>query len=287
MITDNRKTAIACILFSAVGFALMGATVKLSGDLPLHQKVFFRNLVTLAITGMIFLRRRENPLRKTPALHLLLMRSLIGLAGVFLYFYAIDNMNLADAAMLNKLSPFFVTILAALLLGEKIRRHTAPTLVGAFIGALLIIKPRFDLAMIPALAGAGSALCAGAAYTLVRAMKDLESAHRIVFFFSLVSTLVTGPLLLLRCDPATGSQTAALLGTGAFAAIGQFGLTWAFHRAPAAQISIYNYSHILFAGLVGFVIWNERPDAASILGGVLIVTMALISHRRDLVAANP
>lgn len=287
MSNDNRATAVICILVSAAGFALMGATVKLSGDLPLHQKVFFRNLVTLAITGAVFLRRRENPLRRTPSVHLLLLRSLIGLGGVFLYFYAIDNMNLADAAMLNKLSPFFVTVLAALMLGERIRRHTVPTLAGAFLGALLVIKPRLDMSMLPALAGAGSALCAGTAYTLVRAMKDRETAHRIVFAFSLVSTLVTGPLLLLRCDPVTAGQLAALLGTGACAAVGQFGLTWAFHRAPASQISIYNYTHILFSGLVGLLIWNERPDAASLAGGALIVAMAVISHRRDLAASRP
>ncbi len=279
MSPDNKKAAIGWILFSALGFSLMGATVKLAGDLPLHQKVFFRNLVTLAITGAIMLRRRENPLRRSPAIHLLLLRSLIGLAGVFLYFHCIENMNLADSAMLNKLSPFFILIFASLILGEKIRRHTVPTLIGAFIGALLVIKPRFDLAILPAAAGVGSAMTAGFAYTLVRAMKDRESAHRIVFVFSLVSTVITGPMLLWRNSPVDGGQILALLGTGVFAAMGQFGLTWAFHRAPAVEISIYNYTHILFAGLVGLALWNERPDLLSLLGGVLIVGMAAAQSR--------
>ena len=277
---DDKRIAVAWMLVSAVGFALMGATVRLSGDLPLPEKVFFRNLVTLAITGAIVLRAHESPFRGQPALGLLTMRSLAGLAGVFGYFYSIRHLHLADAAMLNKTSPFFVTVFATLLLREKLRRGTLPILLGAFAGAMLIIKPRLDLSVLPAVAGAASGLFAGLAYTLVRAMKGRASPHMIIFHFSLVSTLVAGCMLPGGWRTPDPGRLLALIGTGVFAAWGQFALTWAYHRAPAAEISIYSYWHILFSALLGLAIWGERPGLLSVAGGLLIVGVAWIDHRR-------
>jgi drug/metabolite transporter (DMT)-like permease len=276
---DSMRRAVGFMLLSAASFAVMGAMVKAAGALPVHEKVFFRNLVTLAITAGLAWRRRENPFGPTPHLGLLLLRSFAGLGGVSLYFYAIGHLTLADASMLNKVSPFFVTLLAAVFLGERITRRVGGGLVLAFAGALLVMKPAFDLQPLPALAGLGSAFCAGLAYTVVRHLRGRVQPRRIVFYFSLVSTLATTPLLVLWPVMPQGWQWVWLLGTGVFAAGGQVFLTLAYHNAPAGQVSIWSYNHVLFALLIGLVVWGEQPGLVSIGGGVLIILAALLNRR--------
>lgn len=183
-------------------------------------------------------------------------------------------MNLADSAMLNKLSPFFVTLFAALFLKERLGKAQIPALIIVFLSSLLIIKPRFDLSILPALAGFCSAICAGGAYTLIRFLKNRERPETIVFFFSFASVIGTFPLMLMDFVMPTGIQFLFLLLIGVAASFGQFGLTLAYRYAPASEISIYNYTSILFAALVGFLIWGEVPDIYSIAGGIGIILVA-------------
>lgn len=276
---DNMPRAMAWMLLSGLSFALMGAMVKASGDVPLAGKVFFRNLVTLGITTIIALRTRENVLAPSGQAWRLILRSLSGLLGVALYFYALGNINLADASLLNKTSPFFASALAIFFLREKFHRMLVPALGLAFVGAMLVIKPSFEGEVVPALAGLGSGFFAGIAYTLVRSMKGRFSPNRIIFTFSLISSLATAPFLLIDPPSPTAAQWWMLIGTGVFAAGGQFGLTFAYHHARVSRISIFTYLHVLFALVVGFVVWGERPDLWSWAGGVLIVTAAWWSNR--------
>lgn len=276
---DNMPRAMAWMLLSGLSFALMGAMVKASGDVPLAGKVFFRNLVTLGITTIIALRTRENVLAPSGQAWRLILRSLSGLMGVALYFYALGNIHLADASLLNKTSPFFASALAIFFLREKFHRMLVPALGLAFVGAMLVIKPSFEGEVVPALAGLGSGFFAGIAYTLVRSMKGRFSPNRIIFTFSLISSLATAPFLLIDPPSPTAAQWWMLIGTGVFAAGGQFGLTFAYHHARVSRISIFTYLHVLFALVVGFVVWGERPDLWSWAGGVLIVTAAWWSNR--------
>ena len=278
-VLDSMPRAVGYMMLSAASFAVMGAMVKAAGEVPVHEKVFFRNLVTLLVTLLMALQRRENPFGPTQHLTLLLARSFAGLCGVFFYFYAIGHLTLADASLLNKVSPFFVTVFAAFWLGERLTRRIAGGLALAFVGAALVIKPAFELQPLPALAGLGSALGAGVAYTIVRSLKGRERPWRIVFYFSLVSTLAMTPPLIVHHVAPTGWQWLWLLGTGLFAAGGQVFLTLAYHRAPAAQISIWGYNHVLFSLVIGLVIWGERPDLLTYVGGALIVAAALLNRR--------
>jgi len=287
---DNLPRAMAWMILSGLSFALMGATVKLAGDTPVTLKVFFRNLVTLGITSVVALNIRENPFGRPPHARLLVLRSLCGLAGVLLYFTALGGLTLADASLLNKTSPFFVMMFAVVLLKEPFDRILIPALLAAFLGALLVIKPSFDYKLVPAASGFFSGMFAGLAYTMVRALKGRESPNRIIFTFSLISTLITLPFMIASPPNPTGGQWLALMGTGVFAAGGQYGLTFAYHNARASRISVFTYLHVLFALIVGYVIWNERLDAASIGGGLLIVGAAVFIHqvgRRRSVAAGP
>lgn len=264
------------MLLSSFSFALMAATVKFAGDIPTVEKVFFRNLVSLAI-AFVSVKSLHIPLignrrnRKW-----LVLRSTFGLLGVALYFYSIENINLADSSMLNRISPFFVTIFAALFINEKIRKIQIPALIFVFVGALMIIKPQFDMSVLPALAGLGGAACAGAAYTVIRYLSGKEHPAVIVFFFSFFSVVMLIPFLIVSFEMPTPLQFLYLILTGVFAAGGQFTLTYAYKYGKASEVSIYSYFHVVFAGILGFTFWGEVSDMWSILGAVLIVIVSVV-----------
>ena len=201
------------------------------------------------------------------------------------------KLNLPDANMLNKLSPFFAIVFSIFLLREKPNLVQVLGVLVAFGGSVCIIKPSFDNPQaLPALAGALGGLGAGAAYTFVRYLGARgENGSRIVFYFSAFSCLVCLPLLLLDYEPLSARQLIYLLLAGAFACVGQLGITKAYVCAPAKEISVYDYTQVLFAAALGFFVFGEVPDWLSVLGYMLIcgagVGMFLYNRRRD--AAHP
>jgi drug/metabolite transporter (DMT)-like permease len=271
----NKSKAVIYMLLSALSFAFMSAFVKLAGDIPLFEKVFVRNLISLIIAFLVIIKSKRSMLGKKENRRFLLMRSSFGLIGVILYFYSINNLYLADSSMLNKISPFFVTFFAGIFLKERIRKFQIVALFVIFGASLLIIKPKYDLSILPAISGFTAAIFAGAAYTTVRFLGGKEQPQTIVFWFSAVSVLVMFPLMLINFKVPDGMQVIYLLGTGLFAAGGQFGLTLAYKFAEASKVAIYNYANIIFAVIIGYFIWSEIPDFLSIVGGILIILTSI------------
>lgn len=289
---ENRPRAVVLMCLSAISFALMGAMVKLSGDLPLFEKVFVRNLVSLGVAVVMVRMAGARLLGHWHHQPMLMARSLIGLGGVMSFFYAIDHLLLADATILNKLSPFFVSLFAGLFLAERLGGWRLVGMLVAFCGAALVIKPQLAFAeggmeaLLPAMVGLGSAMLAGAAYTLIRAMKGREASATIVLHFSLVSSVVTLVPMLMNPVMPSGPQALALLGIGIFAAGGQILMTTAYRLAPAGEVSIYSYLTIVFSALAGWAIWGEVPDITSLIGFVLIAGVALIGWHASRVAGR-
>jgi drug/metabolite transporter (DMT)-like permease len=278
---QDRQKGIIYMLLSAFFFSIMGVAVKFSGNLPLSQKVLFRNLVMFLVIALPLSRRgREIFIGNKGSRGLLLIRSLFGFTGVALYFYSLGKLNLGDASILNKLSPFFVTLFSVLFLKNKLNSYQIPSLIVAFGGALLIIKPQWDLSIIPALAGVGAAITAGAAYTVISHLKGKEAPETVMLWFSGISTLISLPFALALWETPLPLEWAALIGTGVFAAVGQYFLTMAYQTAPPAEVSIYNYSHILFSLIMGFLVFGETPDGLSLLGASLIIGVALFLYAK-------
>ncbi|HJC21661.1 MAG TPA: DMT family transporter [Candidatus Butyricicoccus avicola] len=281
----NQKTkGILFIVCSAFCFALMNAFVRLAGDLPSIQKSFFRNAVALVFALVILLRERGGFRWKKGCLPLLLVRAGFGTVGILCNYYAIDRLLLSDASMLNKLSPFAAILFSLWFLHEKVKPVQAAAICVAFVGALCIIKPSFNLTeFFPALVGLCGGVAAGAAYTGVRALsKRGERGPYIVFFFSGFSCLVVLPWLLFNAVPMTAGQLAALLGAGLAAAGGQFSITAAYSNAPASEISVFDYSQIVFAAALGFFLFGQIPDWLSIVGYCIIcgVSVGMFCYNR-------
>lgn len=274
---SNKSKGVIFILLSAVCFTGMNTFVRLSGDVPTFQKVFFRNFVAMFFALFAILKAKESFIPKKGSLKYLLIRSVSGIVGVFGNFYAIDKIDLSDASMLNKMSPFFALIFSAIFIREKVKPKQAIAIAAAFIGSLFIIKPTFgNENLIASMAGFMGGMCAGGAYTCVRwlGIKG-ENGKLIVFFFSAFSSLVTLPYLIFNYHHMEWWQLASLLMAGLCAAGGQFSITAAYTHAPSREISVYDYSQVVFAAIVGFFTFGDIPDIWSFVGYFIICAMAV------------
>lgn len=273
----NKQKGILCIISAAFFFAMMNTFVRLAGELPSFQKSFFRNAIALIFSTCILLRSKEKFRFDTKNLPCLLGRAFFGTIGIFGNYYAIDHLLLSDSSMLNKLSPFFAIIFSYFLLKEKISPIQGAALVSALIGCILIVKPGTGLfnsaSIIGIIGGAG----AGLAYTFVRLLsKRGERSAFIVFFFSAFSTLVTVPFVIYEHEPMTPYQLLMLICAGFSACGGQFSVTAAYSNAPAGDISVFDYTQVIFAAAWGFVLFRQVPDVLSVLGYALIIGTAVV-----------
>ena len=274
---SERTQGILFIIASAFCFALMNLFIRLTGDVPTLQKCFFRNFFALLVAGGTLLKS-NTPLKTGKGnLKYLLIRSVTGGLGMVCHFYAVDHIPISDASMLNKLSPFFAIIFSYFVLKERASAFEWGAVAVAFTGALFVVKPSFDVTVIPALAGVLGGLGAGLAYTNVRKLGLRgENSMIIVAFFSGFTTLCLLPVLLLHFAPMTARQWGFLILTGLAAAGGQICITKAYSKAPAKEISVFDFSIVIFAALLGFFFLDQRPDLLSIIGYIIIIGTAVI-----------
>ena len=273
---NQTRKGMFLIVLSAFFFAAMNIFVKLSGNLPSVQKSFFRNLIAALFALMMLIKNKEDLHYQKKDLPMLILRSSFGTLGILCNFYAVDHLVVSDASMLNKLSPFFVIIASALFLKEKVNTVQKISVIIAFIGSLFVIKPSLDfMNNINALIGILGALGAGIAYTCVRQLgKQGVSKAKIDFFFSSFSCLVLLPYIVFHYVEMSMTQFLLLIGAGFMAAGGQFSITAAYTYAPGRDISVFDYTQVIFAAVLGFVFLDQIPDIWSIVGYIIIIGVA-------------
>jgi len=280
MNNSNILKGIFCIIIAGFGFALMSLFVKLSGDLPSMQKGFFRNIIAVFISSIPLIKHWKViniPKNKTGWL-VLISRSVFGTIGLVLNFYAISHISLADSSIIQKLSPFIIIILSYIFFKEEMTRFQVFSIIIAFIGITLIIKPSGNnIISMGALAALLGALCAGIAYTCVRYLGTHNiSGEFIIFFFSSLSSLMLLPYLILDYRTMTYYQLSMLLLAGISATIGQYGVTFAYKFAAAKNISVFDYSQVLFSGIFGYMFFGEFPDFQSLIGYIIVISVGIV-----------
>lgn len=281
---SSRNKGIICIILSAFCFAFMNAFVRMSGEIPTVQKCFFRNLIAFFVALFMMLRSGEKIKIVKGNLKYLVARAVFGTVGMLCNFYAVDHLVLSDASMLNKMSPFFSILFSFILLSERLNFIQGAVVAAAFCGSIFIVKPTLEIFSNPAsllglLGGAG----AGFAYTMVRILgKRGESKPFIVLFFSAFSCLSMLPYIIFNYSPMSLKQLFCLIGAGVAAAGGQFGITFAYCYAPAKEISVYDYSQLIFAMLLGFLFFRQVPDLLSFIGYAIIIfaAVAMFVHNK-------
>ncbi len=273
----SKNKAIFFILCSSFCFAMMNTFVRLAGDIPFVQKSFFRNFIAAVIAFAVLKKQKIKFTCKPENRIFLFLRAFCGTAGLMCNFYAIDRLVLADATMLNKMSPFFAVIFSAVFLKDKTSSVQIWGVIAAFIGSLFIIRPTFaNMDLFPSLIGFLGGIGAGAAYTCVSHLgRKGEKGPVIVLAFSLFSCIVTLPVIIFDFQPMTLFQTVMLICTGFAAAGGQFAITAAYSHAPAKEVSVYDYSQVIFSAVLGFLFFTQIPDLFSIIGYVIIISVAI------------
>lgn len=274
---SQKTKGIFFIICAGFFFALMSFFVRIAGDLPTMQKAFFRNAVALIIAIGVLVRDREPIVIPRESWLPLFLRATCGSIGLICNFYALDHMNISDANILNKLSPFFAILASTIILKERADLKAWITVGIAFVGALFVVKPSFQMETIYALVAVLGGLTAGIAYTFVRKLSQQGvRGPVIVAFFSAFSCLLVLPFFILQFQPATTMQWLILVAAGIAAAGGQFCITTAYTYAPARDISVYDYTQVIFAALLGFFFLDQVPDVYSMIGYCIIIAAAVI-----------
>lgn len=274
---DNLPRGALLMLAAALLFATTGAIVKhVSVTLPNEMVVFFRSLFGLLALAPFFMR---HGLRyyQTQRLNAHLVRALAGLAAMYCYFFAIGHLPLAEAVLLNYTAPLFIPLAAMFWVGEPFSRKLWWPIGIGFVGIGFILKPGLSLLTPIALIGLASGMFSALAMAGIRKLTHTEPATRVVFYFSLTSTLVAALPLAWRWQTPTPDLWLPLILIGVISTIAQILMTRGYSHAPAAQVGPFLYAIVIFAGLFGWALWSEIPDWLSLVGTLLVVLAGIVA----------
>lgn len=274
---SNQSKGIMLMILSTIAFALMQVAVaKTAPTIPLFEQLFFRNLIATMVAYISIRKFKEKPLGSKENRGLLLIRSITGYLGMITLFYATANASQGDVAIINKMSPFFVTIFSVIFLKEVITKYQVIALLTAFVGALIVSNPQFNSNGFAIFVAFLSAVFSGMSYTSVGMLKGKESPRVIVFFFSLFTTVLTFAGMIFNFVMPTLNEFIWLLLIGFFALIGQITLTHSYVLAKASEVSIFNYLGIIFSMVFGYMFFGQEITLASAMGAVFVIMAGVI-----------
>ena len=267
---DSPRTAVLWMIFGSVCFGTMNALVKWTA---FHADVWMIIMVRSAVIALavaIFAASRGLSLKVSDKRKMLL-RCVVGLTAMILYFTALGRIPIGQAVTLQYTAPLFVALLSGRVIRERVEPMVALLVGSAFAGIVLIVSPDLSSIDSDALLALGSGFFAAMAYMYVRELRNTDSASSVVFWFAAFS--VVGSIFQALPDVAglEWKTVAALIGIGIGAGGGQVGITMAYHRANAAWVSAFSYLTVIVATFYGFTLFNETLGASDWLGGLLIV----------------
>jgi len=274
-------------LVSALSFAGMAVGVRLASEhLPLSEVVFFRNFIALLVLMPLVMRNKTSLKTKHFPFHML--RAGAGIIATYFYFYALDNLHVADALLLNYTSPIFIALFAVVWLKEDWTLHRRIALGLSLLGLALLFRPSSDLFSAAGLSGLCSGALAGLALTTVKRLTNTDDPVSIVVWFALLSSLVTAVPMFWFFEWPTPMAWMWLILVGFCGSLGQLSLTWAYQRAPVTQVSPLGYSSLIFAGLFGYLLWDELTDLIGFIG-IVCITIAgiVVARERSIPAPQP
>lgn len=274
------------ILLASLLFTIMSAMVKSVGArLDSFEIGFFRCAFGLLAVLPFMLRAGPAAFQtRRPVMHL--MRGLLGTTAMFCGFYALTHLPLAEATAIGFASSLFVIVLAVLFLGEAVRwRRWTATVVG-FVGVLVMVGPGghgLDPAMLVALFGT---LCVATVSVVIKRLSATESPLSIVFSFGVVSTVVSAAPAAMVWQTPTADELALLVLIGAIGTAAQSCGIRGFRAGEATAVAPFDYSRLLFAGVLGYAIWGDVPTTYTLAGACLIVASTLYIARREAALAR-
>ena len=288
-VAANRPLAgIAWMLLTGLLFVCVTGIVRyLGSDMPAIEAAFIRYAI-----GLLLVAPMLRPLlRHRPSADLVTLHGARGLVhgiAVMLWFYAMARVPIAEVTAIGYTAPIFVTIGAAVFLGEKLHaRRIAAVLIG-FLGTVIILRPGFQEVSLGQLAQLTAAPLFATSFLLAKKLTSREEPTVIVAMLSLVCTLVLLPGAILQWRTPTAEEVFWLALTAVFATAGHYTLTRAFRAAPITVTQPVGFLQLVWASLLGIVAFGEALDPYVFAGGGVVVAAATyISHREAVAARRP
>ena len=272
--------AVCFELLASLMFATMGIAIRYSsGYLSNEMIVFLRNGFGLCFL-LAWLYRKGFRDFATKRLIAHITRSVSGLTAMYCFFYAIAHLQLAEAVLLNYSAPVFIAIIAVVWLGERPSKKLAGAIIIGFIGVCFTLKPGAGMFQSAALIGLLSGVFAAFAMVTIRDLSATEPTLRIVFYFSLTSTLISAVPVFWTWQAPVLQAILTMAFAGLTATLGQIMLTYSYSLAPAAQVGPYTYSAVVFAACYGWIFWQETPDIFTLIGALLVIMAGTITLQR-------
>ena len=272
---DSPRIAVLWMIFGSVCFGTMNALVKWTA---FHADVWMIIMVRSAVIALavaIFAASRGLSLKVSDKRKMLL-RCVVGLTAMILYFTALGRIPIGQAVTLQYTAPLFVALLSGRVIRERVEPMVALLVGSAFAGIVLIVSPDLSSIDSDALLALGSGFFAAMAYMYVRELRNTDSASSVVFWFAAFSVVGSTFQALPDVAGLEWKTVAALIGIGIGAGGGQVGITMAYHRANAAWVSAFSYLTVIVATFYGFTLFNETLGASDWLGGLLIVGSGIV-----------
>ncbi len=289
---DNPARAISLKVSSVFLFVIMASLIKSASDeVPPGEAVFFRSLFAIpVIVAWLASRGELSTGFRTISVRAHVFRGLIGTSAMALSFAGLAILPLYEVKAIQYASPLFVVVLAALMLGEKVRKVRLTAVFLGLIGVLIVLWPRLtaftdgsadEKLAFGALVVLSGSLCAAFAQIHVRRMVETEQTAAIVFWFSLTATMLA--LLTLPFGWAMPSPRAAamLIGAGLIGGVGQILLTSAYRFADTGVIVPFEYASMLFAVGIGYTVFSEVPTAQQMVGAAVVIAAGVLIILRE------
>ena len=257
--------------------AVMSAFGKAAAGLSPTTLVFFQNGIALALFAPWALRHGPGGLR-THHLTLHLVRGVAGMLSQALGWYAVARMPLMNVVLLTNAAPLFIPLIALAWLKERVSAATWVSLAVGFVGVVLILRPSPALLKDPAAAVAvAAAACSAVALVTVNKLSATDPTSRILFYYFAVATVTTAPFLPVGWHAPTAREWGLLGGIGSCMAASQLLVILAYHYAKPAVIAPFNYSVVVFSGLIGWLVWGDVPGWLALAGVVLVSVGGILS----------
>lgn len=276
---DNASLGGLLIVLAFLCVAVMSAFGKSAANVSTGSIVFFQNFISLLLFLPWALRHGSSGI-KTSRVWLHILRAVGGLLSQALMFVAVKKMPLMNAVLLTNSAPLFIPLITWAWLKEKISGIVWASLLVGFVGVMMILKPSAALLSDPAaLLATSAAVFSAFALVTVNRLSTTETTERILFYYFLISSVAALPFAIATWKMPTAIEWLYLAGIGLTMAASQLLIILAYRHASAGRIAPFNYSVVVFSGLIGWFVWKNTPDLLSLFGVVLVSAGGILSTK--------
>ncbi|MBO0334096.1 DMT family transporter [Sneathiella sp. CAU 1612] len=267
------------ILTSFLFVGMTGIVRHLGSDMPAIEAAFIRYLLgSLIILPMVIRHWPGMPSKRNTRLYIL--RGLVHGVGVMLWFYAMARIPIAEVTAIGYVAPIFVTLGAAIFLGEKLQFRRIGGVIAGFVGALIILRPGFQEIQLGQLAQLCAAPLFAVSFLIAKKLTGSQSSSMIVGMLSIGCTITLLPGAIIQWRTPTEHELAWLSLAAVIATMGHYTLTRAFQAAPITVTQPLGFLQLVWAAILGVLVFGEPLDPFVMIGGAVIIGAATyISHR--------